>query len=103
MAVTFLTNEDKNVLEEKVISQVIDGAELFVPLGELVDLAKEVDRLEKELESVSAEIARASGKLSNSGFLEKAPKSLVDGERAKLNKYIDMRTKIMSQIKDLKG
>ena len=95
--------EDKNVLEEKVISQVIDGAELFVPLGELVDLAKEVDRLEKELESVSAEIARASGKLSNSGFLEKAPKSLVDGERAKLNKYIDMRTKIMSQIKDLKG
>ncbi len=95
--------EDKNNLTEKVVSQVIDGFELFVPLGELVDLSKEIERLEKELQSVQNEIARASGKLSNNGFLEKAPKALVDSERAKLNKYIDMRDKMLAQINDLKG
>jgi len=94
--------EDKSKLTEKVVSQVIDGFELYVPLGELVDMDKEIQRLEKELDSVNAEIARASGKLSNSGFLEKAPKALVDSEREKLNKYLDIRDKIMSQIKDLK-
>ena len=94
---------DKASLPEKVVSQVIDGFELFVPLGELVDFEKEVERLEKELASIKSEIARASGKLSNSGFLEKAPKSLVDVERAKLNIFIDMKDKIESQLKDLRG
>ena len=99
--ITFI--EDKNTLTEKVVSQVIDGFELFIPLGELVDFEKEVKRLEGELKSVESEIARANGKLSNNGFLEKAPKSLVDAERAKLNKYLDMREKISAQLKDLKG
>ena len=58
-------------------------------------------RLNEELKTVEKEIARASGKLSNNGFLEKAPKALVDNERQKLNKYIDMREKLKSQIKDL--
>ena len=92
---------DKNVLKEKVVSQVIDGAELFIPLGELVDFEKELARLKGELENVENEIARANGKLSNNGFLEKAPKALVDGERAKLNKYLDMREKLIKQIADM--
>ncbi len=95
--------EDKTKVTEKVVAQVIDGFELFVPLGELVDFEQEIIRLEKELNSVESEIARANGKLSNNGFLDKAPKALVDSERAKLDKYIDMRAKIMSQLKDLKG
>ncbi len=95
--------EDKANLPEKVIAQVIDGFELFVPLGELVDFEQEIARLEKEKQSVESEIARANGKLSNKGFLDKAPKALVDSERAKLDKYIDMRSKILAQIKDLKG
>lgn len=94
---------DKATLTEKVVSQVIDGAELFIPLGELVDLAKETERLNKELESVESEIRRANGKLLNNGFLEKAPKSLIDAERSKLNKYLDMRKKLIEQIKDLKN
>ena len=59
--------------------------------------------MEKEKKSVESEIARANGKLSNSGFLDKAPKSLVDAERAKLDKYLDMRAKILEQLNDLKG
>lgn len=95
--------KDKSEISEKVVSQVISGAELFVPLGELVDFDKEIERLSKELETVEAEIARANNKLSNNGFLEKAPKKLVDAEREKLNNYIDVRKKLVKQISDLKS
>ncbi len=95
--------EDKTQLPKQVVSQVIDGFELFVPLGDLVDFEQELERLKGELNTVEKEIARANGKLSNNGFLEKAPKALVDSERAKLDKYIDMRKKIKAQIADLNG
>ncbi len=94
---------DKNELKDKVVSQVLDGAEIFVPLGELVNMEEEVLRLNKELENVENEIKRANGKLSNNGFLGKAPKSLVDIEREKLNKYIDMRGKLIKRIEELKN
>lgn len=94
---------DKSSLDEKVVSQVTKDAELFIPLGELVDFEKEIERLSKELANVENEIARASGKLSNNGFLEKAPKNLVDAEREKLNKFIDMRDKLKKQLESLKN
>ena len=93
----------KAELSEKVVSQVIDKAELFIPLGELVDFDKEIERLEKELQNVENEMARASGKLSNRGFIDKAPKALVDAERAKYDKFIDMHEKLTKQLKELKS
>ncbi len=95
--------EDKSSITEKTVSQVIEGFELFVPLGELVDMDKELERVKGELANVEKEIARANGKLSNNGFLEKAPKSLVDAERDKLNKYIEMRVKLKERLKELQG
>lgn len=94
---------DKNELTERVVSQVTKDFELFIPLGELVDINNEIERLEKELANVENEIARAGGKLSNNGFLEKAPKALVDAEREKLNKFIDMRDKLKKQLTDIKN
>ena len=91
------------VIAEKTVSQVIEGAELFIPLGELVDMNKEIERLEKELDTVGKELARANGKLSNSGFIDKAPKALIDAEKAKRDKYLDMREKLIAQINELKG
>ena len=91
----------KEEITVKTVSVVLDKTELYVPLGELVDLDKEVVRLKGELEKVESEIARANGKLSNNGFLAKAPKSLVEQEREKLNKYIDMRKKILANIKEI--
>ena len=93
--------ETKAGLNEKVVSQVIDKAELFIPLGELVDFDKEIERLKNELANVENEIARASGKLANKGFLDKAPKALVDAERAKYDKFLDMREKLSKQLKEL--
>ena len=94
--------ESKDVLDMKVVSQVLDQTELYIPLGELVDSSKELLRLEGELSKIESEIARANGKLANRGFLEKAPKSLVDSEREKLDKFIDMRAKILQNIKEIK-
>ena len=93
---------ENTTFEEKVVSQVISGAELFIPLGELVDVSSEILRLEGELKTVESEIKRANGKLSNNGFLDKAPKTLVDAERTKLNNYLDIKEKLLKQINDLK-
>ncbi len=90
-------------LGEKTLSQVTETCTVFVPLGELVDVEKERERLGKELERVVGEIGRADGKLQNRGFVEKAPRALVDAERAKLEKFIEMKQKIEKQIRDLEG
>ncbi|MDY2851515.1 MAG: hypothetical protein SOV55_05300 [Candidatus Borkfalkiaceae bacterium] len=73
---------------------------MFIPLGELVDTEKEVARLKAELEKVEGEIARAEAKLNNKGFVEKAPKALIDGEKQKLTKYAEMKEKLTAQIKE---
>ncbi|MBR3804384.1 MAG: valine--tRNA ligase [Clostridia bacterium] len=93
--------DSKDELSVKTVSVVLDKTELYIPLGELVDAEKEIARLKGELNKVESEIARANGKLSNNGFLAKAPKNLVDEEREKLNKYIDMRKKILLNIKEI--
>jgi valyl-tRNA synthetase len=92
---------DKSALTEKTVSQIVSGVELYITLGELVDLSKELERLKKELDTVESEIKRASGKLANKGFLDKAPKALVDAERAKLDDFIDVRKKLNQQILEL--
>ncbi len=88
-------------LSEKTVSQVCEVGHLFVPLGELVDLDAERERLSKELDRVMGEIARAGGKLANVNFMSKAPKKVVEDEKAKLEKYIDMKKKIEQQLKEL--
>ncbi len=97
--IKFIASKDE--LSVKTVSVVLDKTELYIPLGELVDFDKEIERLNGELKKVESEIARANGKLSNNGFLAKAPKNLVDQERDKLNMYIDMRKKILLNIKEL--
>ena len=92
---------DKSELKERTISQVLSCAELYVPMGELVDISAEIKRLNAELDNVEAEIKRANGKLMNKGFLDKAPKNLVDAEREKLDKYVDMRKKLNREIEEL--
>lgn len=87
--------DGKNVV---VVSEI---AEVYIPLGELVDTEKELTRLNKELESVQFEIDRATGKLNNSGFVAKAPAALIDAERAKLAKYEEQKLTILNSIKNL--
>ena len=86
---------------ENAVTKVLPIGTLYIPMGELVDIEKEKERLTAEIERVTSEIARADGKLNNQGFTSKAPKKLVDAERAKLNKFIEMREKLINQLKTL--
>ena len=85
----------------RAVSQVCELGQIFIPLGELVNIEEERARLQKELDRVIAEIARSDGKLLNNNFLTKAPKKLVEEERAKREKYLDMKEKIEAQLKSL--
>ncbi|MDO5144572.1 MAG: valine--tRNA ligase [bacterium] len=75
---------DAACITEKTVSAVTAAGTLYIPLGDLVDFAKEIARLEKEMDNIRKEIARAEGKLSNQGFLAKAPAALVEQEKEKL-------------------
>ena len=90
--------EDKTELTCKTVSQVLASCELYIPLGELVDEEAEKARLNKELEKCEDEIKRSEGKLNNKGFIGKAPKALVDGEKEKLKKYLEMREKLVKEL-----
>ena len=88
-------------ITEKTVSAVCAAGEFFIPLGELVDFEKERARLNKERQSVAAEIARAEGKLSNPGFLAKAPANLVAAEREKLEKNRQMLASLDARMAEL--
>lgn len=92
---------DGSEVEGKTVSQVCDLGQFFIPLGDMVNLEEEKKRLEKELDRIMDEISRAGGKLANNNFVAKAPKNLVDAEREKLDKYLDMKLKIEKQIQEL--
>ena len=87
----------------KTVSVVADIAEFYIPLGELIDVNKELERLAKELENTENEIERANGKLSNKGFVEKAPAHLIDAEKAKLIKFGELKNRIVEKIEELKA
>ena len=86
----------------KTVSCVSEAAEVFIPLGDLVDFEKEIARLEKERNAIAGEIARSEGKLNNPGFTAKAPAKLVEQEKEKLQVNRDKLAKLESRLEDLK-
>lgn len=68
---------------ENAMTTVVNGIEVYLPLKGLIDVEKETARLEKETVTLNKEIARIEGKLSNQGFLAKAPEDVVAKEKAK--------------------
>lgn len=80
------------------VSIVVEGAELFIPLDDLIDFEKEIERLEKEKKRLEGEIKRVTGKLANEGFLSKAPASLIDEERQKELKFQQMLTTVLERL-----
>ena len=95
--------EDAGKVEGKTVSAVTPIAQIYVPLGDLVDIEKEKVRLTDEIKRIDGEIARAEGKLNNPNFVGKAPKKLVEEEREKLVKYQDMKAKCLAQLENLES
>ena len=97
-----LIQADKAGIADDAVSVVIDGATLYIPFAELVDIKQEIERLEKEEKKLSGEIARATGMLSNERFTSKAPAEKVAEERAKLEKYTQMLAQVQERLTQLK-
>ena len=95
-----VTGSKENVPADSC-SAVIDGAGIYIPLAELVDIKEELERLNKEAGRLSGEIKRCEGMLSNEKFISKAPEAKVNEEKAKLAKYKEMLEKVEAEIKDL--
>jgi valyl-tRNA synthetase len=96
----FSTNKES--LGDNMASSVIDGVEIFIPLADLIDYDKELERLGKEKERLDNEIKRASGKINNKSFVDKAPEQVVAAEKGKLEKYMEMYNKVIERIEQIK-
>ncbi len=93
--------EDKTLVPENAVSVVVEVGELFMPLLDLVDREKELDRLNKEKAKLEGEIDRVDKKLSNERFTAKAPADVVEAEKAKGEKYKEMLESVIARIKAL--
>ena len=87
---------DKTGIGEDAVSAVTPRAVIYIPFAQLVDIARETERLTKEEQRLTKELARVNGMLNNEKFISKAPQSKVDEEKAKLEKY----TRMMEQVKE---
>lgn len=89
---------DKPENADKMAAVVTAGGEGYIPMGELIDIVKEKERLLKEKDNLISEVARAQGKLSNEKFVAKAPEAVINAERDKLVKYNDMLASVNARI-----
>ena len=94
--------KDKMNIGEDAVSTVIPGASIFIPFADLVDMEKELERLEKEREKLVKEVERVVKKLSNPGFVNKAPQAVVEEERKKQIKYENMMKQVEERLQMLK-
>ena len=79
-----------------------DVGSLYIPLSEVIDFEKEKARLTAEMKKNDGEIERLEKKLSNEGFVAKAPAQVIEGERAKLKKYLETREALTVALAKLK-
>ena len=81
------------------MSGVVNGIEIFLPLAGLIDVDKEIARLNKELDKLKAGIVSTQNKLNNERFLSKAPESVVQAERDKLTAAMEKINTLEARIK----
>ncbi len=87
---------DKAGIGDDAVSVMTKDAVIYMPLAELVDQDKELERLKKEEERLEKELSRVNGMLGNEKFISRAPQSKIDEEKKKLEKY----TRMMEQVRE---
>ena len=87
---------------QNAVSIAVDDLKVFIPFEELVDIEEEIKRLEGEKAKLEAEVLRGEKMLSNPGFVNKAPESKVNEEKAKLENYKQMLKTVEERLASLK-
>ena len=93
----------EKVEENDCVTVVTDCARFFIPLSDIIDVEKETARLNKDKEKVQKDIDFLSKKLSNEGFIAKAPAQLIEAEKAKLAKAEEKMAKINESLEALRN
>lgn len=95
---------DESIKAPKLsLTSVITGAEVYLPLADLIDLDEEIKRMKKEAAKFASEAERAEKKLANQNFVAKAPDQVVAAEKAKLADYQAKQAAAEQRIKDLQA
>jgi valyl-tRNA synthetase len=97
-----LIKERLDMRPEKAVSQIISGAEIYVPLVGIIDLDVEIQKLEKDLNATRDAASRSLKKLSNKGFLEKAQEEIVEKERERLAEFRGKEERLLKRLNELK-
>jgi len=98
--VTLLENEPVNL--DGMVTITTADAKLYIPMGQLVDVAKEIARITKELEGAKKFLASLEGKLSNEKFVSRAPEAVVNAEREKAAKHRDLIAQLEQSLEAMK-
>ncbi|MCD2492069.1 valine--tRNA ligase [Lacrimispora sp. NSJ-141] len=93
---------DKSGIAEDAVSAVTAKAVIYMPFAELVDISKEVERLEREEERLDKELSRSKGMLNNEKFVSRAPEAKIQAEKEKLAKYEQMMEQVQERLRQLK-
>ena len=96
-----LIQEDRTGIAEDAVSAVLPQAVIYIPFSDLVDIEKEIERLNKEKKRLVGEIKRGEGMLSNANFVAKAPEAKIAEERAKLENYKNMMAQVEERLATL--
>ena len=99
-SVKYLNSADE--ADKSAVALVTALAQVYIPMGELVDPVKEKERLEKELAQAEGDIAHSENLLNNPSFVQRAPQKVIDTEKAKLEAAQNKYKKIKEQLDALK-
>lgn len=92
---------DQTGIPPTAVAAIFPGGEIYIPLTDLIDLGKEIDRLDKEKTNLEAEVNRVTAKLGNEAFVSKAPAKVIQTEQEKLARYQAMLVKVSERLAQL--